>query len=143
MASLLPISAGSPTSVLEKPLRTAVAKGGYVCESTSLPSRWSLLWPYCSSRTWPFPQSASLAGHRHHITLMTRSFLWIEGPQHIFKYRSIPFFPWPLEAILSQQRHQLVIYLLWQSRDTRWLSPFFFRCMSHMTRQLSDRDLLN
>lgn len=104
VASSLSISACSPSSpVLEKPSQTAVAKGGCVCENTHLSpadgsfSGHTVPPARLPSRAWPPPQSAQQATG---ITPLTRSFLWIKGPQHIFKYRSMPCFPWPLQSIL-------------------------------------------
>lgn len=85
-------------SVLEKPSQTAVAKGGCVCENTHLsPADGSFPWPYCPTSQTAFQglafSTASPAGYWHHITLLTRSFVWIKHPQHVFRCRSIPGIP--------------------------------------------------
>lgn len=149
VASSLHVSACLPSSpVLEKPSQTAVAKGGCVCENTHLspadgsfpghtvpPAR-------LPSRAWPSPQPAQQA------TGIT-SPCW-QDPSYGLKVRNTssnagqyPAFPSHLSPFCPQKRHQFVIYLLRQGKDTPpWL--FLFFCwVSNMCRQLSKGELVN
>lgn len=94
-----------PLQSLRSPLKLLLPKGA-VCVKTHIsPQQMVVSLAILSHQPDCLPGlghlHASPAGYWHHITLLTRSFLWIKGPQHVFKCRSIPCFPRPLQSILS------------------------------------------